>query len=459
METNPSHRIRNRLWLASLALGLAIGTVAIGGVVYWSTAIAEDDLDSELQAEILELMQGPFQDGPEALALEIRRRILNTDSLGHIYLFAESRRTMIEGTWPEWPDELLAENDLQTFAIDDEPPLRVGIDRQVRIAVQILPSGRRLAVGHDVTEHHRVKRGLQLGALGTIALTLAIAMAGGILVSRRLLDRISAMRNTVIDILSGDRDSRVPLNEPTDEFDMLAKQFNSLLDENQSLLRRMREVTDEVAHDLRTPLARMRAQIENGINTVTGEAEQRELLHSLQSELDEILDTFNALLHIAQIETGRAQEEMVPVELTSLSADIVELYEPVFEEAGLQLRSHLDPGISIIGNRHLLAQALTNLIENALKYAGRGVVTLSLRPSSTIGEITLSISDQGPGIPKEEHSRVLQRFARLETARSRPGAGLGLSFVDAVAKVHNARLDLDDMNPGLKVSLHFYRST
>ncbi len=459
METNPSHRIRNRLWLASLALGLAIGTVAIGGVVYWSTAIAEDDLDSELQAEILELMQGPFQDGPEALALEIRRRILNTDSLGHIYLFAESRRTMIEGTWPEWPDELLAENDLQTFAIDDEPPLRVGIDRQVRIAVQILPSGRRLAVGHDVTEHHRVKRGLQLGALGTIALTLAIAMAGGILVSRRLLDRISAMRNTVIDILSGDRDSRVPLNEPTDEFDMLAKQFNSLLDENQSLLRRMREVTDEVAHDLRTPLARMRAQIENGINTVTGEAEQRELLHSLQSELDEILDTFNALLHIAQIETGRAQEEMVPVELTSLSADIVELYEPVFEEAGLQLRSHLDPGISIIGNRHLLAQALTNLIENALKYAGRGVVTLSLRPSSTIGEITLSISDQGPGIPKEEHSRVLQRFARLEAARSRPGAGLGLSFVDAVAKVHNARLDLDDMNPGLKVSLHFYRST
>ena len=452
--TDGPHGIRNRLWLASLALGLTVAAAAIGGVVWWSTALAEAQLDDELRAEIIELVQGPLRDGPEALALEIRRRVVATDSLGRVYLFAESHQTIIEGTWSAWPDKLLDGSDFQTFTLGDEPPPGAGLARQVRVALRALPSGRRLVVGHDVTEHHRLKSSLQLGGLGALVLALGISMAGGLVVSRRLLDRVASMREVMLGVLRGRRDSRVPVNDPPDEFDQLAEQFNELLDENQALLRRMREVTDEVAHDLRTPLARMRAQIEIGLGAVDSKDERRELLHDLREELDNILDTFNALLHIAQIETGRAQEEMVRVELTALVKNAFELYEPVAEEAGLELRVRLGSPISVVGNRHLLAQALTNLIENALKYAGRGVVTVSLSQAEDGGRVTLSVSDQGPGIPAEAHARVLQKFARLEEARSRPGAGLGLSFVAAVADLHGASLELEDMSPGLRVNLH-----
>lgn len=451
--TEGPHQIRNRLWLASLALALTVAATVIGGVFWWSTSLAEDQLDDELQAEIIQLVQGPLREGPEALALEIRRRILATDSLGHVYLFAESQRTIIEGTWPDWPDEMLHGSEFQTFTLDDDPPEGVGVARQVRVALRSLPSGRHLAVGHDVTEHHRLKEGLKLAALGALVLALGIAMAGGLWVSRRLLDRVATMREVVLGILKGRRDSRVPVSEPPDEFDQLAEQFNELLDENQALLSRMREVTDEVAHDLRTPLARLRARIESGLGNDGLETEQRELLHALREEVDDILDTFNALLHIAQIETGRAREEMVRVELSALVETACELYEPVAEESGLELRARIQPDISVVGNRHLLAQALTNLIENALKYAGRGVVTVGVSQAEGGGSITLSVSDQGPGIPAESHARVLQKFARLEQARSRPGAGLGLSFVAAVAELHGATLSLEDMSPGLRVSL------
>ncbi|MFP6641823.1 MAG: HAMP domain-containing sensor histidine kinase [Myxococcota bacterium] len=452
--TDGPHRIRNRLWLASLALTLTVAAAGIGGMVWWSTTLAENQLDDELRTEIIELVRGPLQEGPEALALEIRRRVLATDSLGHVYLFAESQRTIIEGTWSAWPDEMLAGSDFQTFTLNDEPPKGVGVARQVRVALRALPSGRQLAVGHDVTEHHRLRNGLKLGGLGALVLALGLAMAGGLLVSRRLLDRVATMQKVVLGILRGRRDSRVPVSDPPDEFDQLAEQFNELLDENQALLGRMREVTDEVAHDLRTPLARLRAQIETGLGGADGlETEQRELLHALHEEVDDILDTFNALLHIAQIETGRAREEMVQVELSSLVETACELYEPVAEEAGLELRGRIESSISVVGNRHLLAQALTNLIENALKYAGRGVVTVSLSPADDAGRVTLSVSDQGPGIPAEAHARVLQKFARLEQARSRPGAGLGLSFVAAVADLHDASLEFKEMSPGLRVSL------
>jgi len=452
-----THRIRNRLWLASIALGLAVAVTATGAVAWWTTEFAEDHLDAELHAEVTELIQGPLEEGPEALAMEIRRRILATDSLGHVYLYAESHQAVIEGSWSQWPADLERRPAIQTLGMEDIESPRSELIRQVRVMVRTLPSGRHLAVGQDVTEHLRFLRGLRLAALVALVLSLLVAIAGGIVVSRGLLSRVVEMRAVVSGILLGRREARVPLKTPSDEFDQLAEHFNHLLDENQALLRRMREVTDEVAHDLRTPLARMRARIETYQGFGGGEGEHADFLHDLHEELDKVLETFNALLHIAKIETGRVQEEMVSVDLSSLVEDVCELYEPAAEEAGLELRSRVEPMLRVQGNRHLLAQALTNLIENALKYAGRGIVSVGLRQQGEGEEsrLRLSVSDQGPGIPEADHERVLQRFARLESARSRPGAGLGLAFVAAVAELHGAFLRLEEMSPGLRISLEF----
>jgi signal transduction histidine kinase len=202
----------------------------------------------------------------------------------------------------------------------------------------------------------------------------------------------------------------------------------------------------------------MRARIEAQQALGKGEDAPGDFLQDLREDLDAVLDTFNALLHIAQIETGRARDEMVPVDLSALVADACELYEPVAEESSLELRSRVDPGIFVVGQRHLLAQALTNLIENALKYAGRGVVGVGLRRDPDTGRVRLWVSDQGPGIPEADRERVLQRFVRLESARNRPGSGLGLSFVAAVAGLHEATLELEDMSPGLRVSLEMASS-
>ena len=454
-KTESTHRIRNRLWLASVALALTVTGVALVIIAWWSAEFVRDDLDEELDAEALELIEGPLREGPEALAIELRRRIFEADSLGHVYLYAESRKTIIEGSWSTWPEDLEQVQAFQTLGLEGMLSPRSGLARQVRIVVRTLPSGRHLAVGQDMTEHLRLGEGLRGAALLALGLSFALAMAGGLLVSRGLLARVEGMRSVVAGILGGRRDSRVPLTIPPDEFDLLATHFNHQLDENQSLLQRMRDVTDEVAHDLRTPLARMRARIE-AQQTFAGQPGQYdELLHELRSELDRVLETFNALLHIAKIETGRVQEEMVSVDMSALVEDACELYEPAAEEAGLDLRSRVDPGIRLNGNRHLLAQALTNLIENALKYAGRGVVSILLCEDQEEDRVRLSVSDQGPGIPEAEHERVIQRFARLESARSRPGAGLGLAFVSAVADLHGANLRLEEMSPGLRISLEF----
>ena len=452
--TEGAHRIRNRLWLASAALGVAAALAVVGGFVGWtSSRFAEDRHDEALSAELVELVEGHLEAGPDALALEVRRRMVARQAGRSLYLLAESHRTIVEGSFSEWPADLEHGEPFQTLGMEDSPLAGSGLSRHVRVAIRTLPGGRHLAVGRDVSESVRLKEGLQEAGVVAIMLALALAVAGGLVVSRGLLSRVSEMRGVVARISRGRRDDRVPVKTPPDEFDQLAEYFNHLLDENQALLQRMREVTNEVAHDLRTPLARMRARIEAQQALGKGEDAPGDFLQDLREDLDAVLDTFNALLHIAQIETGRARDEMVVVDLSNLVSDACELYEPVAEESSLELRSSVEPGIFVVGQRHLLAQALTNLIENALKYAGRGVVGVALRRNAGTGRARLTVSDQGPGIPEADRERVLQRFVRLEGARNRPGSGLGLSFVAAVAGLHEASLELEDTNPGLRVSL------
>jgi len=273
--------------------------------------------------------------------------------------------------------------------------------------------------------------------------------------SRRLLGRVTGMNETVLEIMAGRSDERVPhADEGGDEFDSLARHFNRLLDENDRLVTRMREVTDDAAHDLRTPLARVRARIESALASRIDEQTARETLHALAGDTEQILETFNDLIHIAKIESRSIREEMRDLSLDELVTDVVELYGPLAEEAGVSLVAGTGEGVVVQGSRHLLSRALTNLIDNVIKYAeGTGETTVSAHRAD--GRAELVVRDRGPGIPDAELEHVLERFVRLDASRGRPGSGLGLSFVSAVAAHHGAELTLSNAEPGLRVRLIF----
>jgi signal transduction histidine kinase len=281
-----------------------------------------------------------------------------------------------------------------------------------------------------------------------------LAIGGGISISRRLLGRVEDMNENVLDILAGRSKTRVSFDDPGDEFDELAQHFNALLDENDRLIRRMREVTDDVAHDLRTPLARIRTRIEATLAAGVDDPRATGTLHDLMGDTNRILETFNALIHIAKIESHGLREEMADVSLSELVHDAVDLYRPLVEESGVDLVERTDGPVLVHGNRHLLSQAVSNLIDNAIKYSGdAGAIEVCTRVRD--GRAELDVSDCGPGIPADERARVLERFVRLDESRGAPGSGLGLSFVAAVAEHHGAELELLDGEPGLRVRLRF----
>jgi signal transduction histidine kinase len=305
-----------------------------------------------------------------------------------------------------------------------------------------------------MTERDRFGR-IMIGAMAVaLLITVLVGLLGGLLMSRRILHRLESVNRTSREILGGALDRRIPLTGRGDEFDQLAQNLNAMLERLEKLMTGMRQVTDNVAHDLRGPLSRLRSRLEVTLLGRPDADEYREAVDGAVTEIDGVLATFNALLSIARIEAGTVSDAMAPVDLATLARDAAELYQPLAEERGLTLATDLAPGITIRANRHLLSQAIANLLDNAIKYAptdGRvGLATL-LRD----GRPTVMVGDDGPGIPADKREAVLGRFVRLEESRNTAGSGLGLSLVAAVAEHHGAELRLEDNRPGLRVTIAF----
>jgi signal transduction histidine kinase len=271
--------------------------------------------------------------------------------------------------------------------------------------------------------------------------------------SRRLLRRVELVNRTSERVMAGNLSDRVPVGGSGDEFDQLAANLNRMLDQIERLMTAMREVTDDVAHDLKTPLARLRARLELALIGPADGGEPKEAIRAAIDEADRLLATFNALLGIAEAEAGAGRDRMSVLDLSEIARTAVEFYEPVAEERGFSLTLEAEPGVRIRGDRHLLSQALANLIDNALKYAGGGEV--SVRVLECDGHAALEVADRGPGIPEADRESVFDRFVRLEPSRSTPGNGLGLSLVRAVAHHHDGTAALADNRPGLRAVLEF----
>lgn len=328
-----------------------------------------------------------------------------------------------------------------------------------------LPGGFRLLVGRDLEERERLYD-IVLGAgKWSIALVVVLGLAGGFFVTRRVLKRVDAMSESTRTIMAGDFTGRLPIAGTGDELDRLAGNLNAMLERIEALMHGLKEVSDNIAHDLKTPLTRLRNRCEQALRGSHNDADYRATLEATIEESDALIRTFNALLLIARAESGQAREDMSDFDAAEVARGIAELYEPLADEKGLTLEVDVGGTAPVHGNRELVSQALANLLDNAIKYVGsrpqgiNGVASdIVVKAINDDDRILLTVSDHGPGIPPEDRNRVVERFVRLEQSRSEPGSGLGLSLASAVARLHGGELRLDDNRPGLTAAIALPRT-
>jgi signal transduction histidine kinase len=326
-----------------------------------------------------------------------------------------------------------------------------------------LSGGFRLLVGRDLEERDRLYDVVIAAARWSAALVIVLGLVGGFFVARRVLKRIDAMTETTQTIMAGDLSERLPVAGTGDELDRLAENLNAMLERIEALMHGFREVSDNIAHDLKTPLTRLRNRAEEALRGGKGEVDYRRALEATIEESDGLIRTFNALLMIARAESGQASDT-AEFDAAEVARDVGELYEPLAEEKGLALKVETLGPSPVRGNRELVSQALANLVDNAIKYAAPAVADggsaeVLVKATSEGDRVLLAVEDRGPGIPQADRSRVVERFVRLEQSRSEPGLGLGLSLASAVAHLHGGELKLQDNAPGLRAVLALPRAS
>jgi signal transduction histidine kinase len=367
-----------------------------------------------------------------------------------LYFLADASGNKIAGNLDRMPPEIGAAGGVFRYAPD---PSRDDAHLGVAIPVE-LGSGLRLIVGRDVEGQRRLAdemRNAYFLALGFLSLTGLLA---GLVMSRLALKRIETINVATRSIMNGDLSRRMTIVGTGDEFDVLSTNLNAMLDRIEALMSGLREVSDNIAHDLKTPLSRLRISAESALMDPRGAEAYREGLEHTIDKADELIKTFNALLLVARLEAGVLDENAEAFDVGRLVRDFAELYEPVAEERGMKLVLDVAEGTTIIANRQLIGQAVANLIDNAIKYSAKTkdpVIRITMRAHEDAVEI--AVADRGPGIAPDDRDRVLRRFVRLEKSRTEPGTGLGLSLVQAVARLHGGGVRLEDNAPGLRVVL------
>jgi signal transduction histidine kinase len=324
------------------------------------------------------------------------------------------------------------------------------------VRVSVLPGGFRLVVGRDFEERDRLRQILAAPARWALLVIVLMGVAGALFIARRVLKRIDGMTATSERIMTGDLSGRLPISGSGDEFDRLGLSLNTMLERIEGLMTGVKHVSDNIAHDLKTPLTRLRNQSEEALRGAKSERDYRAALETTIEESDALIRTFDALLMISRAEAGEVRSHMVDFDAAETAQSVSELYEPLAEEKGLKLLVNATPPIPAHANRELVGQAVANLLDNAIKYgepSGGGAGDVTVEAKTDGGRVLFIVSDRGPGIPEVDRARVLERFVRLEASRSKPGAGLGLSLAAAVARLHGGELLLEDNAPGLRVTL------
>ena len=429
----------------------AIGAAAlIYAVDFAVSRVVDGSTDNLIEAEVQGLREQMLVLSRSDFIELVEQRSQDQDVRGAVYLMVDPQLRPVAGNVPAWPKINTNE---KWFLFKVSVPFGDETrEHEMRARYFALPGGYQMLVGHDVQERQDVKSLMMRGLIAAVVLTLLLGLGGGFWMGRRILAQAGAISAVATQIMRGDLSQRLPVRDADDEINTLAREINTMLDKIEQLTLGMRTVLDSAAHDLRTPLNRLQASAEGAMSTLVPGSAERRVLERVTTEVDHMRSTLDALLRIALAETGTVAREQV--DLSELVGSVVELYAPVSEERGIVLESSVASGAHVQGNRQLLAQALANLLDNAIKFTpDGGHIRVALDGSGSAPQVI--VEDNGPGIPADKREVVLGRRVRLDEARNFPGSGLGLSLVAAVTKLHGAHLVLDDAGPGLKVSLKF----
>ncbi len=440
-----------------LALGYAalftLSAVLLLAFIYWSTARTMlRQADETIDAEIVGLADRYRLTGLSGLTSSIRERLDRRPTGSSIYLLTDPTGAPLIGNLSRWP---AVEPDGDGFLNFELMPSAGEQSHLARAKPFVLTGGFQLLVGKDLYDLQSAQA-LLLRTMGWgLALTVALALAGGLVISRSRIRRIGAVNAVIGEVMAGDLSRRIPVESTGDDIEELVDKLNRMLDELEKLVEGVRRVSDSIAHDLRTPLARLKTRLERLRRGFQEGPDAGEIgIDAAIEEADRLLATFAALLRIARIEAGeRGQASFRDVDLTALVDDVGELYGPLIEESGKKLVLHNAPGVILSADRDMLFQAVVNLVDNALKHTTEGGrIELSLSETKN-GGAEIVVADDGPGIPEEDRAKVRERFYRLDRSRTTPGAGLGLSLVSAVVDLHRGELRLEDNHPGLRAVL------
>ncbi len=445
-----------RLALAILLLS-AVGAGIVLTFIAWEViSVVDREISQTIDAEAKGLMDAFNTGGLDTLraVIEARKR----EPGASLYLLTNPIGEPLAGNVQQIPAEVLSHPGFVPISYRGSGSGER--TRQALVGVYVLPYGLRLLIGHDLGDRGRI------GAVMTRALAIslvffaALGALGALFVARRVLQRIDDMNTSAHGIMAGDLTRRLPVSGSGDELDRLAEGLNEMLGRIAELMEGLREVSDNIAHDLRTPLTRLRNHAEAALAFGGDAASYRLALEKTIEESDALIKIFNALLLIARAEAGGDVGPLQPFDVGEAARSVAELYEPIAEEEGVELTVRVQGPLMVSGNRELIGQAIANLVDNALKYGASGRASAAeVKPDVVIaanrigGSVVLTIADRGPGIAPADRSRVLDRFVRLEGSRSRPGSGLGLSLAAAVARMHGGSVELEDNEPGLRVRL------
>ncbi len=441
-----------QLALLCLVLVAVTGAALLALVHTMSVGVLHRETDESIQRE-LQFLSAQFRRGGQRTLRHVvaDRSFGQTTSLYLLSLADDPALTI--GNLDSWPT---APVDSRGWVSFHYPlPERGGLveTRAARAQVVLLQPGLQILVGRDMQELRMIESRLAEAFLRAGSLALVLGLAGGALIARHSLLRINRINSAARTALADDLTERLPERGSGDELDRLAGTFNTMMERIEGLAKNLREVTDNIAHDLRTPLHRLRSGLESALLDASDSAKQQDALDRAIAEADQLIATFNGLLEIAQLESG-VRPPFAPVDMARLVRELAEIYEPVASESELAIFVHTEETPCVcLGQRTLLAQSLSNLLDNAVKYnSPGGSIRVAVRVTPA-GDKEFIVADDGPGIPEPERQRVLDRFVRLSSSRDLPGSGLGLSLVAAVVRLHDGTLSLEDNGPGLRIRI------